>query len=143
MNSSNMIVLEDNKHNVSSDTQKTISIEKIKNKKTNSYYLNSIEDKIISEPELKQGRWSDQEHRNFIKGILKTGKNNWKKLEEEIPTRTSTQIRSHAQKFLMKLLKKYNILSKHISLIKRLISQNIDFSISPENNFVIFLTKLA
>jgi len=138
-----MIVLEDNKHNVSSDTQKTISIEKIKNKKTNSYYLNSIEDKIISEPELKQGRWSDQEHRNFIKGILKTGKNNWKKLEEEIPTRTSTQIRSHAQKFLMKLLKKYNILSKHISLIKRLISQNIDFSISPENNFVIFLTKLA
>lgn len=57
------------------------------------------------------GRWNQKEHKAFINGIFKIGKNNWKKLEEEIPSRNSTQIRSHAQKFLSKLLKKHDILS--------------------------------
>ena len=34
--------------------------------------------------------------------------NNWKKIEGYVETRTSTQIRSHAQKFLIKLKKKYD-----------------------------------
>jgi len=60
------------------------------------------------------GRWTDLEHKEFIKAILKLGKNNWKKLKEEIPTRSSVQIRSHAQKFLIKLLNKYHILSNKL-----------------------------
>jgi len=68
--------------------------------------------KKFLDSKYKYGRWTDSEHHQFIRAMLKLGKNNWKKLEEEIPTRSSVQIRSHGQKFLEKLLKKYNILSK-------------------------------
>ena len=54
------------------------------------------------------GRWNTEEHIRFIRGCLLYG-NNWKKVEGYVQTRTSTQIRSHAQKFLIKLKKKYKI----------------------------------
>lgn len=52
------------------------------------------------------GRWGRKEHLMFLGGCLQYG-NNWKKVEAYVKTRTSTQIRSHAQKFLKKLEKKY------------------------------------
>ena len=52
------------------------------------------------------GRWGRNEHLKFLGGCLQFG-NNWKKVEAYVKTRTSTQIRSHAQKFLKKLEKKY------------------------------------
>ena len=52
------------------------------------------------------GRWAKNEHLRFLAGCLKYG-NNWKKVETYVRTRTSTQIRSHAQKYLKKLEKKY------------------------------------
>ncbi len=52
------------------------------------------------------GRWAKNEHLRFLAGCLKYG-NNWKKVETYVKTRTSTQIRSHAQKYLKKLEKKY------------------------------------
>ena len=52
------------------------------------------------------GRWARKEHLMFLGGCLQYG-NNWKKVEAYVKTRTSTQIRSHAQKFLKKLEKKY------------------------------------
>ena len=52
------------------------------------------------------GRWGKKEHIMFLGGCLQYG-NNWKKVEAYVKTRTSTQIRSHAQKFLKKLEKKY------------------------------------
>lgn len=52
------------------------------------------------------GRWNKEEHSRFLAGCL-LYKNNWKKVETYVRTRTSTQIRSHAQKFLKKLEKKY------------------------------------
>ena len=55
-----------------------------------------------------KGRWIKEEHISFIKGCLLYG-NDWKKIEKYVKTRTSTQIRSHAQKFLIKLKKKYDI----------------------------------
>ncbi len=48
-----------------------------------------------------KGRWIKEEHIRFIKGCLLYG-NDWKKVEKYVKTRTSTQIRSHAQKFLIK-----------------------------------------
>ena len=48
--------------------------------------------------EYNSGRWSNEEHNKFIEGILKYG-NEWKKVQSIIKTRTSTQARSHAQKF--------------------------------------------
>ena len=52
------------------------------------------------------GRWGKEEHLRFLAGCLQYG-NNWKKVETYVKTRTSTQIRSHAQKYLKKLDKKY------------------------------------
>ena len=88
-----------------------------------------------------QGRWTDEEHRQFVEGIplinfllikifdflpifysscssntnqtaflgLKICGKNWKKLEHYVPTRNSTQIRSHAQKFFIKIERQHHV----------------------------------
>ena len=48
------------------------------------------------------GRWSKEEQKRFAEAVLKFG-NNWKKIQNYVSSRNITQIRSHAQKFLMKL----------------------------------------
>ena len=55
-----------------------------------------------------QGRWSSEEQDRFLKGCY-LYKNNWKKIQEYIKTRTIPQIRSHAQKYLIRLCGKYSI----------------------------------
>lgn len=45
------------------------------------------------------------EHVRFLEALKMYGKN-WKKVEEHVATRTSTQARSHAQKFFANILKK-------------------------------------
>lgn len=54
------------------------------------------------------GRWSEEEHQKFVDGVLKYG-NDWKKVQELIKTRSSTQARSHAQKFFLKIKKLFNV----------------------------------
>lgn len=56
----------------------------------------------LSHSSYHYGRWTDEEHYKFLKGILEYG-NEWKKVQKEIKTRSSTQARSHAQKFYLKL----------------------------------------
>ena len=51
---------------------------------------------------FKEGPWTNEEHEKFIEGILKYG-NQWKNVQLLIQTRSSTQIRSHAQKFFKKI----------------------------------------
>ena len=53
---------------------------------------------------FNNGRWSDEEHKKFLEGILEYG-NEWKKVQKIIKTRSSTQARSHAQKFFLKIKK--------------------------------------
>ena len=60
------------------------------------------------------GRWSREEHKKFIEAIIKFG-NNWKDVQEYVNSRTSTQARSHAQKFFEKI-KKNNTLKFFDSL---------------------------
>lgn len=48
------------------------------------------------------GRWTKEEQKRFVEAILKH-RNNWKKIQNYVSSRNITQIRSHAQKFLMKL----------------------------------------
>jgi SHAQKYF class myb-like DNA-binding protein len=57
-----------------------------------------------SELDEKQtaGRWTHEEHTLFLEGLKIFGRE-WKKVAERIPTRTSAQIRSHAQKYFAKL----------------------------------------
>jgi SHAQKYF class myb-like DNA-binding protein len=48
------------------------------------------------------GRWTHEEHQSFLEGLKVCGRE-WKKVASRIPTRTSAQIRSHAQKYFSKL----------------------------------------
>uniref|UniRef100_A0A7S3JMI8 Uncharacterized protein n=1 Tax=Euplotes harpa TaxID=151035 RepID=A0A7S3JMI8_9SPIT len=45
------------------------------------------------------GRWSTEEHTKFLEAIQIYGRD-WKKVQDYVGTRTSTQARSHAQKVL-------------------------------------------
>ena len=50
------------------------------------------------------GRWKEDEHKRFIEAIIKYG-NDWKQVQKHVRTRSSTQARSHAQKFFVKIKK--------------------------------------
>lgn len=52
----------------------------------------------------RDGRWTSQEHQAFLDGLELYGRE-WKKVAENIPTRSSAQIRSHAQKYFSKISK--------------------------------------
>ena len=57
---------------------------------------------------LNSGRWKPNEHDKFLEAIIIHG-NDWKLVQKNIKSRSSTQARSHAQKFLFKLGKKLQI----------------------------------
>ena len=59
------------------------------------------------------GRWNKDEQRLFAEAVLKFG-NDWKKIQSHIISRNITQVRSHAQKFLMKLKENNFIKSKGV-----------------------------
>jgi len=48
------------------------------------------------------GRWHPEEHQRFIEALLKFG-NDWKSVQRYVGSRSSTQARSHAQKFFVKI----------------------------------------
>ena len=50
----------------------------------------------------KFGRWTPQENSIFLEELLKPN-NNWKFIQSKLKTRTTAQIRSHAQKLFIKL----------------------------------------
>jgi len=50
----------------------------------------------------RNGRWTKEEHKKFVEALSKFGKN-WKKVEEYVGTRSGTQVRSHAQKYFLKV----------------------------------------
>jgi SHAQKYF class myb-like DNA-binding protein len=49
-----------------------------------------------------QGRWTKEEHANFEMALQIYGKD-WQKIEDLVATRSSAQIRSHAQKYCKRL----------------------------------------
>ena len=81
----------------------------IKNKllfKTQEYYPRCLNPRLNHDSYLPNrvisGRWKFKEHIQFLEGLDKYGVN-WKKIRSLIKTRTLGQIRSHAQKFFLKL----------------------------------------
>ena len=52
----------------------------------------------------EKGHWSPEEHKRFVEAIAKYGII-WEKVKYEVQTRSQIQIRSHAQKFFIKLKK--------------------------------------
>ena len=61
--------------------------------------------KEVKGVQFNMGRWTKEEHKKFLKGIIEYG-NNWKIIEQLIRTRSSSQARSHAQKYFVKVKKK-------------------------------------
>lgn len=53
---------------------------------------------------INGGRWTQKEHEDFLVGLELYGRE-WKKVASHICTRTSAQIRSHAQKYFAKINK--------------------------------------
>ena len=73
-----------------------------------------------SQKEIHSGRWSKTENILFLSGVVQFG-NNWKKIQENIKTRTTTQARSHAQKIFIKIKNKHIIdISSNINTIQEL-----------------------
>jgi len=50
------------------------------------------------------GRWSNEEHDRFLRGLDVYGKK-WTKVAEVVGTRSTVQVRSHAQKYFQKMVK--------------------------------------
>ena len=74
--------------------------------KKNFYFkiedTNECKKKPLDSITSNEGRWSKEEHEKFLEGIVLYGIN-WKKVKTLIGTRTSIQVRSHAQKFFYKM----------------------------------------
>lgn len=51
---------------------------------------------------IRTGRWAPDEHKKFLQGIAQHGRN-WDKVAQTVLTRTTVQVRSHAQKYFKKL----------------------------------------
>ena len=85
------------------------------------------------EPEnLNGGRWNKEEQQRFAEAVLKYV-NDWKQIQSHVFSRNMTQVRSHAQKFLMKLKETNFIINEkydpNLSWTKmmNLLRQNVDY----------------
>ena len=92
-------------------TPQNLKIKIIENTNHIIKFPSNEDDNITSNSSLNSGRWSEEEHQKFIEGILEYG-NEWKKVQKIIKTRTSTQARSHAQKFFLRIKKSLLDLNK-------------------------------
>ena len=61
------------------------------------------------------GRWTKEEQNRFAEAVLKYG-NDWKNIQNHVSSRNITQVRSHAQKFLMKLKESNFLINKGLDL---------------------------
>lgn len=72
-------------------------------------------DRVKPQLGMNGGRWTEQEHQSFLAGLRLYGRE-WKKVASKIKTRTSAQIRSHAQKYFAKLARD-DEMRKHSGLL--------------------------
>ena len=89
---------------------------KIKNETISNNLKNKQKKNNISNIKYLSGRWKEDEHKRFIEAIIKYG-NDWKQVQKYVKTRSSTQARSHAQKFFVKI-KKAKVLDFNLDLSK-------------------------
>jgi SHAQKYF class myb-like DNA-binding protein len=61
-----------------------------------------------------RGHWTQEEHEKFLQALELYGRD-WKKIVQHVGSRTSNQVRSHAQKYFLKLEKRQNLSSENQS----------------------------
>jgi SHAQKYF class myb-like DNA-binding protein len=71
----------------------------------------NLEDK--ESENLNGGRWTKDEQQRFAEAVLQYG-NDWKQIQSHVFSRNMTQVRSHAQKFLMKLKETNFVIKQNI-----------------------------
>lgn len=101
----NQNYLNDNKNFVDSSANESDYLLKKRNREESD--SRSFSDQALQnqrETEFNSGRWTQEEHEKFLEALLMYG-NEWRKVQNYISTRSSTQARSHAQKFFLKLKK--------------------------------------
>ena len=96
-----------NENKLSQFSENTINYQNILEEKQKISYISKENENSDSNNEYHSGRWTNEEHDKFIEGILKYG-NEWKRVQSIIKTRSSTQARSHAQKFFLRMKKEIN-----------------------------------
>ena len=124
-------ITNDNKSNSISNKKIEINdYQNLSDKKQRNNDSKENENNDSNKNEYNTGRWTNEEHEKFIEGLLKFG-NEWKKVESIIKTRSSTQARSHAQKFFLRMKKEINqkIISDKNLLIQHIINTNNNLKI--------------
>lgn len=68
---------------------------------------------VVKTPDkLNQGRWTKSERLAFLRGLRKFGKSKWKEISTLVPTRDTTQTKTHAQTVMMRLSGGRNIFAE-------------------------------
>ena len=117
------------------DSQNNSNQQSISEEKRKISNISKDNENTDSNPnEYHSGRWTNDEHQKFIEGILKYG-NEWKRVQSIIKTRSSTQARSHAQKFFLRMKKE--ISPKILADSELLIQYIINSTFKAKNNFIL------
>ncbi|KAJ1284198.1 hypothetical protein BS78_03G186700 [Paspalum vaginatum] len=70
---------------------------------TNGYLSDGGPNGRVVQERKKGVPWSEEEHRQFLAGLEKLGKGDWRGISRSyVTTRTPTQVASHAQKFFLR-----------------------------------------
>jgi len=114
-----------------------------KNDNTVDINKQEIMDNLESNEKNSAGRWRQDEHQRFIEAIVKYG-NDWRKVEKHVITRSSTQARSHAQKFFMKI-KRTNLFEENSdnNSIKILYKKVGEMDESEHQNAILKLSRIS
>lgn len=73
-----------------------------------------VKELVCPSVDTNTGRWANSEHKVFVKYLSLFGKD-WRKISERIKTRSAVQVRTHAQKYFLKLRNAYTRKNKFLS----------------------------